>query len=88
MNQVFSQQRYSFNDGSQNFSIFQPILDTFTLVGLTGTILALAMQRLLNEKIKPPTTLNKSLSPKLKQHNSKMRLEFKGCCLKVTFKAK
>ena len=28
-----------------------------------------------------PTTANNSLSPKLKWHNSRMRVEFKGSCL-------
>ena len=41
-----------------------------------------------NEKIRPPTTSNNSLSPKLKWHNSKTRIEFKDSCFKqdkVTF---
>ena len=41
-----------------------------------------------NDKIKAPTTANKSLSPKLKWLNSKIRVEFKGSCLKedkITF---
>ena len=41
-----------------------------------------------HEKIRPPTTSNTSLSPKLKWLNSKIRVEFKGVCLKqdkVTF---
>ena len=35
-----------------------------------------------NEKLKPPYTANKSLSPKLAwTSNSRKRLEFKGSCL-------
>ena len=38
---------------------------------------------MLNEKIKPPYTENKSLSPKLTwMNNSKIRLRFTGSCLK------
>ena len=41
-----------------------------------------------NEKIRPPTTSNNIRSPKLKWHNSRIRVEFKGSCVKqvkVTF---
>ena len=41
-----------------------------------------------NQKIRPPATLNSSLSQKLKGHNSKIRVEFKYSSLKqdkVTF---
>ena len=56
--------------------------------GITETIIAWQSKGLSNEKIKPPTTLNNSLSPKLKGYNSKIRIEFKGSRLKqdkVTF---
>ena len=57
-------------------------------VSLTETIIAWKSKGLSNEIIKPPTLANYSLSPKLKRHNSKMRVEFKRSCLnqdKVTF---
>ena len=41
-----------------------------------------------NEKIRSPTTVNCGLSPKMKQHNSKIKAEFIGSYLKqnkVTF---
>ena len=48
--------------------------------GLTETIVAWESKGSLNEKNKPPTILSNSLSPKW--HNSKVRIEFKGSCLK------
>lgn len=46
-------------------------------------------KRLSQEKIKPPTTLNNSLAPKLKwMHNLKTAVEFEGNCYeqdKTTF---
>ena len=35
-----------------------------------------------NEKFKPPYTANKSLSPKMVWYSYKIRLKFKGSCLK------
>ena len=40
-----------------------------------------------NEKFTPPYTVDKSLSPKLIWSNSRIRLEFKGSCLKQEDKA-
>ena len=56
--------------------------------GLTEKIGAWQSKGLSNEKVMPPTTSNNSLSPKRKWNNSKIRVEFKGCCLeqhKITF---
>ena len=80
---LFIGQSYFFNDGSQNFFIFQPILNTFTKpVGLTKTIVVWQSKGLSNVKIRTPTTWNNSLSPKMKWYNSKIRVEFKGSFLK------
>ena len=49
---------------------------------LTETIVAWQSKGLPNEKMKPSTASNNSLSQKLKWHNSKIRVEFKGSCLK------
>ena len=40
-----------------------------------------------NEKFKPPYTANKSLSQKLIQNESRIRLRFEGSCLKQEYKA-
>ena len=56
--------------------------------GLIESIIARQVKGLSNEKIWPLTISNNSLSPKLKCHNSKIRVELEGSCLKpdkVTF---
>ena len=50
--------------------------------GLAKTIAAWKSKGLPNEKKKSPTKSNNSLSAKPKWHNSKIRVEFKGSCLK------
>ena len=85
----FIGKQYLSNDRSQNFLIFQSIFNTFKMpAGVIEPVIASLSKRLSNEKTKPSTTANKSLSPKLKWHISKTRVEFKGSCLKqekVTF---
>ena len=50
---------------------------------LTDTIKRWESTRLSNEKIKTPITADHSLSPKLRWvNNSRIRLEFKGSCLR------
>ena len=57
--------------------MFQPIFNTFTMpAGHTGKKIAMKSKELPNEIIKPPTTANNILSPKLKWHNLKIRVEF------------
>ena len=76
-------QTWFFINGSQNFLIFQLIFNFFAMsAGHTGTIIAWKSKVLSNEIIKLPNTVNFSQSRKLKWHNSKMKEEFKGCCLK------
>ena len=50
--------------------------------GLTEIVVSWQSRGLSNEKIRPPTTSNNSLSPKLKQHNSRKGVESKGSYLK------
>ena len=50
--------------------------------GATEKIVAWESEGLSNEKIKDSTTANDSLSAKLKWHNSKIRVEFKGTGVK------
>ena len=70
--------------GLQIFLIFQLIFKILTmLAGLIDTTVEWKSKGLLNEKIRPPTTENNSLSPKLRwMNNSKIRVEFKGSSLK------
>ena len=52
---LFIGQSYFINEGSQNFLIFQPILNTFTMpAGLTETIVAWESKGSLNEKKQAP----------------------------------
>ena len=52
------------------------------LASLAETIAAWKFKGFQMKKIRPPTTLNNSLSPKLEEHKSNIRIEFKGSCLK------
>ena len=53
-----------------------------TFSGLPHTVSEWESKGLSNQKIKPPYTANKSLSPKFVwMNNSRIRLEFKGSCL-------
>lgn len=69
--------------------LFQPIFKTFRVTaGITEKIIAWESKWFTNEKVKPPTTANISLSPKLKWHKLKIIVEYKGSFLeqgKVTF---
>ena len=70
--------------------MFQPVKKTLTTFsGLPNTIAEWEYKGLPNEKIKPPFTANHSFSPKLVwMNNSRIKIEFKGSCLKedkITF---
>ena len=68
--------------------IFQPIRKTILkLSGLPDTITKWESMGLSNEKVFPPFTINKSLSPKLVWYNYKIILKFEGSCLKQENKA-
>ena len=64
--------------------MFQPIYKTITtFCDLQDTISGYESKGLSNEKFTAPFTSNKSLSPKVVcMNNSRIRLEFKGTCLK------
>ena len=81
---LFIGQSYFNNDGAQLFFIFQPIYKTITTTFcVPDTILEWKSKGLLNEKNQPPYIANKDLSPKLEwMNNSRIKLEFKGSCLK------
>ena len=81
---LFIGQNYFGNYGSQNFLIFQPIYKTFKmLAGLADTIAKWESKGLSNKKNKPLTTANHSLSSELRwMNNSRIKVEFKGSCLK------
>ena len=71
-------QSYFFNDGPQNFLLFQPILNTFTMhTVLAETIVAWESKALSNEIIRFYITSDKNIYAKLKWYNSGLQIEFK-----------
>ena len=76
-------QSYFNNDGAQICLIFQPIYKTITIFsGLSDKISECESKGFSNAKFKPPHTANKGLSLKLVWYNSRIKLKFKGSCLK------
>ena len=53
-----------------------------SVVGVTGYVLSWQSKGLSNESIKPPTTSNNSLNPKLSYYGTKVRVQFTKSCLK------
>ena len=84
---LFIGQSYINNDGAQLYLIFQPIYKTITtFYDLPDIISEWECKGLSNEKIKPPFTAIKSLSPKLVwMNNSEIRQRFAGSCLGQEF---
>ena len=72
-----------FKDGTQNYSVFQPIQKYFKLNTNTLYILPWQSKGLSTETIDPPTT---SLSPSINYAGNKIRVEFTGSCLKQSNK--
>ena len=77
-------QSYFNNNWAQLYLIFQPVCKTIkTFSCLPYTISGWESKRLSNEKLAPLFTSNRCLSLKLVwMNNWKIRLEFKGSCLK------
>ena len=69
-------------DGTQNYFVFQPIHRHFTLITNTNHISSWKSKGLSNESIKPPTTSDNSLNPRLSYYGTKIRVQFTGSCLK------
>ena len=53
-----------------------------TIVGVIDHVLSWQSKGLSNESIKPPTTSNYSLNPRLSYYGTKIRVQFTGSCLK------
>ena len=51
-------------------------------VGVIVRVLSWQSKGLSNESIKPPTTSNYSLNPRLSYYGNKIRVQFTGSCLK------
>ena len=82
---------YFDEDGRQNYLVFLPMIKHFKLnsiVNVVDRVLSWPSKRISNESIKPPTTSDNSLNPKLSYYGTKIRVQFTGNCLKqskVTF---
>ena len=53
-----------------------------TVVGVADHVLSWQSKGLSNKSIKPPTTYNYDLNPRLTYYGTKIRLQFTGSCLK------
>ena len=83
---LFIDQSHFNNDGAYLYLIFQPIHKTIaTFCGFPDTISESESKELPNEKIMHPYTI--SFSPKLVWYNYKIKLKFRGSCLKQEDKA-
>ena len=69
-------------DGTQNYLVFQPIRRYFKVITSTNYISSWKSKGLSNETIKPPATSDNSLNPIVNYYVTKVRLEFRGSCLK------
>ena len=68
---------------SQNYLVLKPLFKSFTTPTGSDRILAHKSKGLWEESIKPPATLDNSLTPKLIfTENGIIAIEFKGSCLK------
>ena len=76
-----------FDEGSskQNYLVFLPMGKYFKLnsvVGVIDRVLSWQPKVLSNKSIKPPTTTNNSLNPRLSYNDTKIKVQFTGSCLK------
>ena len=53
-----------------------------SVVGVTDYVLSWQSKALCNESIKPPTTSNNSLNPRLSYYRTKVKVQFRKSCLK------
>ena len=71
-------------DGVWNCLVFQPLNKDFKVITNANTkyISSWQSKGLSDERIKPPTTSDYKLNPKVNYYGTKTRLEFRGSCLK------
>ena len=80
-------QYFDEESSKQNYLVFLPIGKYFKLnsvVGVIDRVLSWQLKELSNESIKPPTTSNNSLNPRLMYNDTKIQVQFIGSCLKQT----
>ena len=69
-------------DGVQTYLAFQPIIRYFKIITNTKYILSWQSKGLSDKTIKPLATSDNSLNPQVSYFGTKVRLEFRGSCLK------
>ena len=78
-------QYFDEGSGKQNYLVFLPMGKYFKLnsvVGVIDRVLSWRSKGMSNESIKPPTTSNNSLNPRLSYNDTKIKVQFTGSCLK------
>ena len=78
-------QYFDEGSGKQNYLVLLPMRKYFKLnsvVGVTDYVLSWQSKGLSNGSIKPPTTSNSSLNPRLGYYGTKVRVQFTKSCLK------
>ena len=71
------------DDGTQNYLVLQPMYRYFKKIGNTECTLSRKSKGLSDENIKPPTTTDNSLAPRLSYIGNKTRVKFDWGCLKA-----
>ena len=78
-------QNFDKGSGKKYYLVFLPMRKYFKLnsvVGVTDYVLSWRSKGLSNESVKPPTTSNNSLNPRLSYYGTKVRAQFTKGCLK------
>ena len=78
-------QYFDEGSGKQNYLVFLRMGKYFKLnsvVGVIDRVLLWQSKGISNESIKPPTTSNNSLNPRLSYNDTKIKVQFTGSCLK------
>ena len=78
-------QYFDEGSGKQNYLVFLPMRKYFKLnsvAGVTDYVLSWQSKGISNESIKPSTTSNNSLNPRLGYYGTKVRVQFTRSCLK------
>ena len=78
-------QYFDEGNGKQNYLVILPMRKYFKLnlvVRVTDCVLSWQSKEISNESIRPSTTSNNSLNPKLSYYGTKVRVQFTKSCLK------
>ena len=71
-----------YEDGTQNYLVFQPINRYFKVISNTDYVSSWKYKGLSAKTIKPPSTSDNSLTPAVSYYGAKTRVKFSGSCLK------